>query len=80
MCQCSPSIRCLSGQVSARNSLSAITTLIFVACSFAGKNVRGKWLFDFYDHYQNGRVIWGDVSFKTAKIFLMLLDAKMNTC
>jgi hypothetical protein len=57
MCQYFPSIRCLSGQVSARNSLSAITALISVARSFAGKNVHDKWLFDGHDHYQNGRVL-----------------------
>jgi hypothetical protein len=57
MCQCFPSIRCLSGQVSARKSLSAITALICVARSFARKNVRDKWLFDCHDRYQNGRVL-----------------------
>jgi hypothetical protein len=55
-------------------------TLIFVACSFAGKNVHEKWLFDFFGCYKNGRVIWGDVSFKTANICLMLSGEKMNTC
>jgi hypothetical protein len=57
MCQYFPSIRCLSGQVSARNSLSAITALISVARSFAGKNVHDKWLFDCHGRYQNGRVL-----------------------
>jgi hypothetical protein len=57
MCQYFPSIRCLSGQVSARNSLSSITALISATCSFAGKNVHDKWLFDGHDHYQKGRVI-----------------------
>jgi hypothetical protein len=80
MCHCFPSIRCLSGQVYARNSLSSKTSFIFVARSFAGKNVHRKWLFYFYSHYQNGRFLWVNVSFKTSNICLMFLDVKTNTC
>jgi hypothetical protein len=68
------------GRCLPENSLFSITNLIFVVRSFDGKNVCGKWLFDFFGHYQNGRVLWGDVSFKNSKIFLMLSGAKTNTC
>jgi hypothetical protein len=78
MFQCFPSIKCLNRQVFVKAPISAVTTLIFVACSFVGKNVHEKWLLIVIGIIRNDKIVLGRCLLKQFKGFLYVCRYRMN--
>jgi hypothetical protein len=78
MCQCFPSIKYLNGQVFVRAPLSAVTALIPVVRSFAGKNVHGKWLVTVMVIIINEKIVLGRCLLQNCQDFLSICAVQEN--